>query len=136
MADFNSFNLGKEGVSMSVKAWKGDLNPFAKLDECWVLVKGIPPGWCVWEIFYQIASSYELLEEMDWQRIFSSFYEIVRMRIKYRDVAKIPKERLFCFIKSFTKLSLLLRRREIRELDRIMKVIQGWMAEIMRQGQL
>jgi hypothetical protein len=43
MADFNSFNLGKEAVSVSVKAWQGDLDPFAELDECWVLVKGIPP---------------------------------------------------------------------------------------------
>jgi hypothetical protein len=43
MADFNSFNLGKEGVFVSAKAWQGDLDPFAELDECWVLVKGIPP---------------------------------------------------------------------------------------------
>jgi hypothetical protein len=31
MADFNSFNLGKEGVLVSVKPWMGELEPFAKL---------------------------------------------------------------------------------------------------------
>jgi hypothetical protein len=110
MADFNSFNLGKEGVSVSVKAWQGDLDPFAELDECWVLVKGIPPRWCVWEIFDQIASSYGLLEEVDWQRIFSSFYETVRMRIKCRDASKIPRERLFCIDKKLYKIVIIVEK--------------------------
>jgi hypothetical protein len=42
MADFNSFNLGKERVSVSVKPWKGELEPFADMEEVWVLIKGIP----------------------------------------------------------------------------------------------
>jgi hypothetical protein len=42
MIDFNSFNQGKEGVSVSVKPWKGELEPFADLEEVWVLIKGIP----------------------------------------------------------------------------------------------
>jgi hypothetical protein len=31
MANFNSFNLGKEGVSVSVKAWQGGLIPFCRV---------------------------------------------------------------------------------------------------------
>jgi hypothetical protein len=83
---------------------RGDLYPFVELEECWVLVKGIPPRWCVWEIFDQIASSYGLLEEVDWQRIFSSFYETMRMRIKCRDASKISRERLFCIDKKLYKI--------------------------------
>jgi hypothetical protein len=33
MADFNSFNLGKECVSVSVKPWQRELEPFAELEE-------------------------------------------------------------------------------------------------------
>jgi hypothetical protein len=46
MVDFNSFNLGTYGVSLSVKPWKGELGPFADLEEVWVLFKGIPPKFC------------------------------------------------------------------------------------------
>jgi hypothetical protein len=36
MTDFNSFNLGKDGVSFSVKPWCGELEPFAELEEVWI----------------------------------------------------------------------------------------------------
>jgi hypothetical protein len=48
MTDFNSFNLGKDGVSVSVKPWQGNLKPYAELEEVWVQLKGIPPKWCTW----------------------------------------------------------------------------------------
>jgi hypothetical protein len=99
MADFNSFNLGKQGVSVSVKPWQGELEPFAELEDVWIQLKGILPKWCEWSVFDQFASSYVILEDVDWQRIFSTFYETVRMKIKYRDATKIPQERLFCIDK-------------------------------------
>jgi hypothetical protein len=105
MADFNSFNLGKEGVSVSVKTWQGDLDPYAELEEVWLQVQGLPPKWCVWEIIDQLASSYGMLEDVDWQKLFNSFYEVVRMKIKYRDVTKIPRERLFCVDKKLYKIT-------------------------------
>jgi hypothetical protein len=52
VADFNSFNLGKDGVSVSVKPWQGDLEPYAKLENVWIQLKSIPPKWCEWSIFY------------------------------------------------------------------------------------
>jgi hypothetical protein len=106
MTDFNSFHLGKDGVLPSVKAWQGELEPYAKLDEVWIQIKGIPPKWCEWDVLDQFASSYGLLEEVDWQRLFGSFYETVRMRIKCSDVLKIPKERLFCIDKKLYKITI------------------------------
>jgi hypothetical protein len=49
MADFNTFNLGKDGASVSVKPWQGDLEHFVELEEVWLKVKGIPPKWSLQE---------------------------------------------------------------------------------------
>jgi hypothetical protein len=105
MANFNSFNLEKEGVSVIVKTWQGDLDPYADLEGVWLQVQGLPPKWCWGEIIDQLASSYGLLEDVDWHKLFSFFYEIVRMKIKCRDVTKIPRERLFCVDKKLYKIT-------------------------------
>jgi hypothetical protein len=68
MTDFNSFNLGKEGVSVSAKHWKGELEPFADLEDVWIQINGIPLKWCEWSVLDQFASGYCLLEDVDWQK--------------------------------------------------------------------
>jgi hypothetical protein len=76
MADFTSFNLGKEGVSVSVKKREGELEPYSELEDVWIQLKGISPMWCEWEVLDQFASSYDLLEEVDWQDIFTAFMRL------------------------------------------------------------
>jgi hypothetical protein len=51
MTYFNCFNLGKQGVSVSVNPRQGELEPYADLEEVWVQIKGIPPKWCEWDVF-------------------------------------------------------------------------------------
>jgi hypothetical protein len=57
-------------------------------------------------MFDQFASGYGMLEDVDWQGLFSSFYEIPRMKIKYKDPTKIPKERLFRIDKKLYKIAI------------------------------
>jgi hypothetical protein len=65
-----------------------------------------------------LASSYELLEDVNWQKIFSSFYEIVWIKIKCRDVSKIPKERLFCIDKRLYKITTMVEMTAKDKLER------------------
>jgi hypothetical protein len=59
-----------------------------------------------------------MLEDVDWQKIFSSFYEIVWIKIKCRDVSKIPKERLFCIDKRLYKITTMVEMTAKDKLER------------------
>jgi hypothetical protein len=93
---------------VSVKIRQGELKPYAEVEDVWIQLKGIPPMWCDWEVLDQFALSYGLLEDVDWQGIFSSFYETGRMKIKCRDASKIPCESLFCIDKKLYKIAITL----------------------------
>lgn len=54
-------------------------------------IKGIPPKWCNWETLRQVASTLGKLIEVDRQSLFSSFFAMVRVKIKCRDPASIPQ---------------------------------------------
>jgi hypothetical protein len=47
--------------------------------------QGDPPNFCEWDVFDQVVSGFGLLEDVDWQKIFGSFYEMVMMKIMCRD---------------------------------------------------
>jgi hypothetical protein len=97
VADIKSlpaFNLRKVGVQVEVTDWIGELEHFSELAEVWVQLESIPPKWCDWKLFAQMASGFGLLLEMDWSSLFKSFYEKIRLKIACRDPKKIPQERL------------------------------------------
>lgn len=93
--NYPSFNLRKEGVRVEVLEWLGDMKSFGELQEVWVQMNGIPPRWCHWRVFAQIASSFGLLVEVDWSTLFKTFYETIRVKVAIQDYTKIPIERLF-----------------------------------------
>ncbi|TVU25198.1 hypothetical protein EJB05_27686, partial [Eragrostis curvula] len=101
------FYLDKEGVMVSLKAWSGDIEPVEELVDAWVQVKGVPPKWCDWETIQQISSSLGLLEDVDWNSLFSSMFESVRIKVAVRDPAKIPKQRLLEMKKKIYLISLI-----------------------------
>jgi hypothetical protein len=60
-----SFNLRKEGVQVEVVELVRLLDHFSELREVWIQLEGIPPKWCDWCVFAQMASGLGLLLEVD-----------------------------------------------------------------------
>jgi hypothetical protein len=101
-----SFNLRKEGVQVEVLEWIGDLDHFSELKEVWIQLEDIPPKWCDWRVFAQMASGFGLMTEVDCSSLFKSFYEQVRIKIAYRNPSKIHNERLFGMDKKLYLVSI------------------------------
>lgn len=84
-----------EGVLMSLKEWNGEIEPLAVLEEVWVQVRGIPPKWIDWLTLRQVGSTLGKLVEVDWNSLITSYGEMVRIRIKCKNPARIPSKRVF-----------------------------------------
>ncbi|XP_066374000.1 uncharacterized protein [Miscanthus floridulus] len=78
----------------SLKVWNRNIEPVSSLTEVWVQARGIPPKWCDWVTFRQVASTIGKLLEVDWQSLFASFFAMVRVKVKCRNPVKIPLKRV------------------------------------------
>jgi hypothetical protein len=97
--------------------WTGDLDHFSELVEVWVQFEGIPPRWCEWKVFAQMASGFGLLLDVDWSALFKSFYEKIRVKIACRNPRKIPGERLFELDKKLYLVIILVECFESKDAD-------------------
>ncbi|XP_062203848.1 uncharacterized protein LOC133906086 [Phragmites australis] len=88
------FNLNKEGVLGSLRKWNGEVEPLGELEEVWIQVRGIPPKWSDWMTFRQIASTLGKLVDIDWSSLYSSYFEMIRLKIACKDPSKVPPARV------------------------------------------
>jgi hypothetical protein len=94
LSEFPAFDLEKEGVTVKITTWTGDIQPIGELSHVWVTLKGIPPKWCAWETFGQLASLYGILMNVDWAALFKSLYAELKLLIACKDHTLIPPQRI------------------------------------------
>lgn len=58
LIEFLAFELPIDGVSVKICEWVGMLDEFGELKEAWVQIDGIPPKWCAWKVFAQVAGCF------------------------------------------------------------------------------
>lgn len=90
LIEFPSFNLLDDGVTVKIIAWDMEIAATAELTDIWVSATGIPPKWCAWKTFAQVASVIFILMDVDWVILFKSFYASVKMKVSVRDISKVP----------------------------------------------
>jgi hypothetical protein len=106
LSEFPAFDLEKEGVTVKIAVWTGDIQPIGELADVWVTVKGIPPKWCAWKTFGQLASLYGILMDVDWAALFKSFYGEVKLLIACKDFTLIPPQQIVEMNQQLYMLSL------------------------------
>jgi hypothetical protein len=72
LIEFPTFYI-EEGVTMKIISWDMEIDAMSEMDEKWVIVKGIPPKWCAWKTFAQVASLIGILMDVDWTALLNIF---------------------------------------------------------------
>ncbi|RLN29330.1 hypothetical protein C2845_PM05G25390 [Panicum miliaceum] len=116
LGDANFFYLKNNTVMASLRVCNGDIGPVGRLIETWVQIKGVPPKWSDWTTIREIASSLGKITEVDWQTLFSSFFNVIRVKINCKDPRKIPLNRV---VEMTNKLLLL--NFTMEDLDKLRK---------------
>ncbi|TVU33219.1 hypothetical protein EJB05_25009, partial [Eragrostis curvula] len=100
------FYLENKGVLVSLKAWDGEIEPIGELTEVWIQAKGIPPKWSDWVTFQQLASTLGRITGIDWDTLFSSYFEVARIQVAVKDPNRIPKQRVMEFDKKIYAINI------------------------------
>jgi hypothetical protein len=94
LIEFPAFDLEADSVTMKIMPWDMEVAALSDLTKVWLTVKGIPPQWCAWKLFAQVASIVGILMDIDRPVLFKSLYALVRMKVAVRDVSKVPSGRI------------------------------------------
>ena len=91
--NYPSFDLRKPRVKVKVLEWVGNLyQPFLRTVGSLGTYQGMPPMWCSWKVFAQMAPSFGITMDMNQVSLLKSFYEVVGVKIACRNPTKIPRE--------------------------------------------
>lgn len=106
VAGYPCFGLVKDGVTVNVEVWDGELESTEENQEIWVQLRGLKPEWCKWGILSQFASAFGIMVDIDWQGLFLNFCEVVRIKIQYKNPLLIPNRSLFEIKKKYYPVSI------------------------------
>jgi hypothetical protein len=73
VAGYPCFGLVKEGVTVNVEVWDGELESQGENKEVWVQLRGLNPKWCKWEILSQFTLGLGILMDIDWDGLALNF---------------------------------------------------------------
>lgn len=106
VAGYQCFGLSKAGVTVNAEEWNGRIDSHSEAQQVLVKITKMNPKWCEWSLLDQITFVFGLLVDVDWEHMFRSFYETIRVKVTCKDNSKITTERLYFLDGEFYMLGL------------------------------